>query len=1000
MVCARLAVFSCCAVLGQLIPEADVTTNDSEFEPSPAPEGACDGGVLQLSARRYEKRLTFIRDCLLVGVPGTVIAAPLVFLESGWLDGTLVFDHGDYAWNDPCITAGATLNISGEVVFRNCRSGTHGGAIHILNGHGVQGHGQVTQHEGRLHFENCSAEFGGGAIAAVEVELQGQEVNFSNCRSSIGRGGAIKAQLVRVTAQKVTFQRCEARSGAAIWSDAGLWLQGLSTLFEKCDCSDQRGYTAVVRAGFRGVALLMNTQISTSSCFFAIDALGAASVYIQRCFFEWLRAGAILADFAMDVSIQHAGSQHTAMFLKAHAVQTVRLQVVKVFCTPPTGTRCIDLEFWTDRSEIHFDDVQLYHRIATNLGGDSMRVHYPVSAVIRQPASANLMNLTCSPGSYPQFSLKEQDQWEVKTVPKLKTRMDCSTLVPGGCCMLVGGPGHVLNNSEHQRFRACSTDWPCLCLDVFCNSCTVRSHMREFRATCAPCEYGTMSPVFVHMPLEFNQIAWGARTYEQWAFHSCNDCTLLGQSVDATISCGWGKMQVPRGVMITLHPLSVHDGRTAMVAWRCPNPSACPGREHVLAMTDGLEKQCAPGYAEYHGCAKCDHGYGKKVNDPFVCQECPPIEFQWLLLVLKHLGLFAVGMISAQKPRRRTSVIFKIMVSFGTASNCVIQAISSLEEYHVAKESVRRFVGLAEAMTSTTSLYNLHSYECLFRTRYFDSLHWAIIGVSPPLLLLLSCWISTSVASCCGFPHREAVMIQATLVLGNSYMANVCANFMKPLSCFQMVRGLDGYKAPQFCSFNIDELCRSLSSQAMAGICASVCILIVPLYWLEMIRRSHNWQPQSRRHIMGFLVSGYRPAVEWWEVVPLLRKVLLLQVRVFFPPSYAGSTYLTLTLGVLFSSLVLHVAVWPYEDSYLNRIEGSALAASVIALMLASLAVALEWFKHEDVTMRYLMALCIVLVFSTVVLVVLLIRSLLEQVQNRIRRRDISVEMQSCASTT
>ena len=123
-------------------------------------------------------------------------------------------------------------------------------------------------------------------------------------------------------------------------------------------------------------------------------------------------------------------------------------------------------------------------------------------------------------------------------------------------------------------------------------------------------------------------------------------------------------------------------------------------------------------------------------------------------------------------------------------------------------------------------------------------------------------------------------------------MANVCANFMKPLSCFQMVNGINGqkagfrvwgfgieglgfriqvegmnlaspaHKAPQFCSFNFGEVCRTLHSQAIAGICNSLCILIVPLYWLEMVRRSHNWQPQSRRQIMGFLVSGYRPAVE------------------------------------------------------------------------------------------------------------------------------------------
>ncbi|CAE7247132.1 unnamed protein product [Symbiodinium sp. CCMP2592] len=1001
MVCNWLALFSCCAVLGQLIPEADVTTNGSEFEPQPELEGACDGGVLRLSPRRYEKRFVFLEDCLLVGVPGTILAAPLLFSKSGWLDGTLLFDHGDYAWNASCVAAVETLNISGDVVFRNCHSSLQGGAINIINPRGVAGHGRLVQHEGRLLFDNCSAEFSGGAIAAVQVEFHGLEVVFSNCRSSGGHGGAIRAQLgVHVTAHNVSFRGCEARSGAAIWSDAGLWLQGWSTIFEKCDCSGRRGNTAVVRVGFRGHLNIMNTQISTSVCFFGIDALGAFALRIDRGLFSWLRAGAILADFASDVNIQHASSQHTAMFLKARSVQTVRLQDVKVFCTPPAGTRCIDLGFWTDRAEIQLDGVQLFHRITSNLGGESVVLRFPVNAAW-QPASANPVELTCYPGSYPEFKLTDEDHSEVKTVPKLKPRVDCSTLVPDGCCILVGGPGHILNNSEHRLDTECTTDWPCLCLDVFCSSCTVRSLMRVLSATCAPCQYGTMSPGFVNMPLEFHQIAWAARNVDRhWQKHSCNDCTLLAQSVDTTISCGRGSMEVPRGVMITVHRLSDYDDRATMVAWRCPNPSACPGQRYVLAMAEGLGKQCSPGYAQdIAGCTKCDHGYGKKVNDPFVCQQCPPMEFQWLLLILKHLGLFAVGMVSAQKPRRRTSVIFKIMVSFGTASNCVIQAVSSLPEYHMAKLSARRYVGLAEAMTSTTSLYNLHSYECLFRTRYFDSMRWAIIGVSPPLLLLLSCWIVTSVASRCGFPHREAVMIQATLVLGNSYMANVCANFMKPLSCFQMVHGVNGQEAPQFCSFSFMELCRTLQSQAIAGICNSACILIVPLYWLEMVRRSHNWQPQSRRQIMGFLVSGYRPAVEWWEVVPLLRKVLLLQVRVFFPPSYAGSTYLTLTLGVLFSSLVLHVAVWPYEDIYLNRIEGSTLGASVLALMLASLAVALEWFKHEDVTLRYLLALCIVLVVSTVILVVLLIRSLLEQVQNRIRRRDVSVELQSVAST-
>ncbi|OLQ03653.1 Twinkle-like protein, chloroplastic/mitochondrial [Symbiodinium microadriaticum] len=720
----------------------------------------------------------------------------------------------------------------------------------------------------------------------------------------------------------------------------------------------------------------MNTRISKSGCHFGIDATGSVSLHVQWCIFAWLKVGAIVADFAVDVNIQHASFQNSVRFLKARSVQRVRLQSVYVFCTPLSRTRCIDLDFQTEGAQIQFDDVQLHHRVSAHLGGDSVVLHFPIDA-LWPPGSANPMDLTCSPGSYPEFSLTDEDHWEVKTVPS-RSKMDCSTLLPAGsagCCMTFGGAGHVMNNSVHRHDLACTTSFPCLCLDAFCNSCTVRSRMRVFRATCSPCEYGTVSPASIHMPLVFNNIALGAGPYKRiknW----CIDCATLAESVDALIACARGEIEVPRGVMVTLHSLQESDDRPWMLAWRCPNPAACPGQRHQLGGY-GLEDQCSPGHAEgIAGCVACDSGYGRKINDPFVCQQCPPIAFQWLLLALKHVGLFGVGMMSAQRARRRTSVIFKIMVSFGTAS------FMSSFEYHTAKVSLRSYIGLTEAATSTTSLYS-QSYECLFPEWHFDFYRLAMLEVSPPLLLLLSCWIWTWVASHCGFRHPEVVMIQGTLVLGNAYMANVCAGFAKPLSCFQMNKSHRNGKALQRNSFIVWEECRPLHAQAIAGVGVFVCILIVPVYWLEMIRRSRDWHSASRRKIMGFLVSHYRPGVEWWELVPLLRKVLLLQVRVFSPPSYAASTNLTLTLAVLVSSLLLHVVVWPYEDSYLNRIEGSALAASVTALLLASLAVTQEWDKPEALTMRYLISLCIVLVIGTMMLMVLLIGSLVEQVQNR-----------------
>ena len=313
--------------------------------------------------------------------------------------------------------AAAALTISGDVAFRNCYSRSTGGAVRSAKPRlAGRGHGQITQVSGRLHFENCSAKLNGGAIAAWNVELRGQEVNFSNCRSDMARGGAIYAQVnVHVTAQYAIFQSCEATSGAAIWSAASVELDGWSTIIERCDCSrslslGQRS-TAVVRAGFRQSVLLMNTKISRSVCDFGIGAIGSVSLLIQRCMFSWLHVGAIIADFAVDVSIEHASSEHVVRFLTARSVQRVRLQHVHVLCTPLTGTRCIDLDFWTDRAEIQFGDIQLHHRITTNLGGDSVLLRFPVNAMWL-PGSDTPLGLTCYPGSYPEFSLTDDDHWE------------------------------------------------------------------------------------------------------------------------------------------------------------------------------------------------------------------------------------------------------------------------------------------------------------------------------------------------------------------------------------------------------------------------------------------------------------------------------------------------------------------------------------------------------------------------------------------------------------
>ena len=113
-----------------------------------------------------------------------------------------------------------------------------------------------------------------------------------------------------------------------------------------------------------------------------------------------------------------------------------------------------------------------------------------------------------------------------------------------------------------------------------------------------------------------------------------------------------------------------------------------------------------------------------------------------------------------------------------------------------------------------------------------------------------------------------------------------------------------------------------------------LCTFGVPfVYALVMYRHVQKGTLQETRHIYGFLFSGFREQTWWFELWNTLRKSLFTISSVVFAPAGAMlQTWAALVLLLLFLAIFLFSQ--PYELTYLNNLEQSALGINVITLLL------------------------------------------------------------------
>ena len=107
----------------------------------------------------------------------------------------------------------------------------------------------------------------------------------------------------------------------------------------------------------------------------------------------------------------------------------------------------------------------------------------------------------------------------------------------------------------------------------------------------------------------------------------------------------------------------------------------------------------------------------------------------------------------------------------------------------------------------------------------------------------------------------------------------------------------------------------------------------VPLaYGAAMYRHVRRRTLMLEREVYGFLFSGFRLEVWWFELWNTLRKSLFTISSVLFAPlGVMMQTWAALVLLLVF--LIVFSISQPYEQVYLNNLERSALSISVITLL-------------------------------------------------------------------
>ncbi len=370
---------------------------------------------------------------------------------------------------------------------------------------------------------------------------------------------------------------------------------------------------------------------------------------------------------------------------------------------------------------------------------------------------------------------------------------------------------------------------------------------------------------------------------------------------------------------------------------KCLEESACLGasEEQAEPNNKSIVEGCAPLYNPPL-CAACARGSYKDAGS-FKCLACFDDQSQsiWFMvfIVFMTLAVIAGFTLATVKDGGQASAVDVVILKIAINSGIISAGASRFPLYWPpAVMSMFEMYAIISASAIGDSL----SADCVLRaseTRPVQA--WGLaMAVIPPAVVLL--WfLLFGVMSL--MPSKKKinylkvhfpVAVIVTLLFAHPV---VTKSAVKLVAC-RTVAGRVFLDA----DFNIS--CDSTEYRLWANAVAIplfICFTFgVPLFYaLAMYRHVRTGTLATYRDIYGFLFSGFRKDIWWFELWNTLRKSLFTISAVLFAPMGAMlQTWAALVLLLFF--LAIFLISQPYEQAYLNNLEQSALGTNVITLLL------------------------------------------------------------------
>jgi len=442
---------------------------------------------------------------------------------------------------------------------------------------------------------------------------------------------------------------------------------------------------------------------------------------------------------------------------------------------------------------------------------------------------------------------------------------------------------------------------------------------------------------------------------------SCVPCDTLGRAagVGMTVECAGGShAKAPFGKMLMYN---VSKGSATPDAYHCPNPRACPGGTLWMAwgpVDNGTETAfgwrprkndiCAAGYdPDTPGCLACQQGYGRQQWDPFTCKMCGLAWVGWGAFVVQPLVLFILGLRSAGQAEQASSFssILKILLSWMQISSLVMFVLPFGHQYHKVATKLDDMLSKGEAIRNIP--FYSPSLDCLLNRMLTPGQHLGLrllIPVASLVVVLVTQRLH-------GYNFHQIILVWTNTFLpevtGCCWRYVPCVAVSKEytrLAAHAIFRGGALGDADWTCS-GYEYVYRLV--RGSVGLL--VCILVGPVYWLYVIRDSRSWEPKKRSQSLNFLIQGYKPSCDWWEVTVLTRKMMLVVCAAALPVSSCPGLYVLGLMFIMILAQVAHAEYTPYEQRKkfrvdlccfnlgldLNRTERAALTAGNLTLVLA-----------------------------------------------------------------